>query len=120
VEWANNVKIPRTNIKAGDHLIKIPNEGKRSLSTARKMKREGLKKGVSDLFFAYWSTRKESIPLMSDLYFGLWIEVKSKNGKVTKEQDIWLARMFMTGYAAKVVRSVDEGIQAIKDYLGMR
>jgi hypothetical protein len=93
-----------------DFLVKIPNEGKRSWFIGKVMKKEGLKKGVSDLFLAL--PRREKC--------GLWIEVKSKYGKLTNEQSTWLELMYKLNYGIAVINSVDEGIQAIKDYLGMR
>lgn len=119
VEWANCIDSPYITLgfdwfpkKLGELLIKIPNEGKRSWFLCKKMKKEGMKKGVSDLFLAVPNNKKG--------FGGLWIEVKSLNGKISKDQENWLYFMNSLGYEGKIVRSVDEGIQAIKDYLGMK
>ena len=98
--------------KLSDFLIKQANEGKRSWITGKKMKKEGLKKGVSDLFLA--------IPVSRKNLCGLWMEVKSKKGKVSDSQQRWGNLMKMIGYWFVDIYTVDEGIQAIKDYLGMR
>jgi len=112
VEWARKINFFK-NLKIGSFLIKIANEGKRSWETGKKIKKEGLTRGVSDLFLA--------IPkVFPHVKNGLWIEVKSKNGKLSKSQNDWQILVMGIGYHACVVRSVDEGIQAIKDYLGMR
>lgn len=119
VEWALNYAIAGTSptvmdIKAGDYLFAIPNGGYRNKLEARKLKEQGVKKGVSDLFFA--------IPRLGGIntLCGLFLEVKTSKGKLTEEQANWIVKMRNACYGAVVVRSVDEGIQAIKDYLGMR
>ena len=72
-----------------------------------KMTRMGKAKGVTDLFIA--------VP--SNGHCGLWIEMKSKKGRVTKEQDTFMKTMIMNGYSARVCRSAGEAIKAIDDYL---
>lgn len=88
-------------------LIHIPNEGRRSLREGAKQKRLGLTRGVSDLFFAQ--------PLGN--YSGLWIEVKTKAGRVTKEQVAFCALMNKSGYLARVVRSLEEAIELFESYI---
>lgn len=112
VEWCNLNNIPGTQIKIIDYLLKITNEGTGSIFRGIKSKKEGLKKGVSDLLFSYPSKFYDKS--------SLWIEVKAKNGKLGKLQKEWLDKMNSCGCKAIVVRSVEEGIQAIKDYLGMK
>jgi VRR-NUC domain-containing protein len=103
----------------GDFLISIPNGGYRHKSEAVRLKKEGLKKGVCDLFLAIPSY--DGIKTEMNIRRGLWIEVKSKKGKLSNYQKEWIKLMRQyCGYSVSVVRSVDEGIQAIKDYLGMR
>jgi hypothetical protein len=109
VEWARNIKL-FDNFKIGNFLLKNCNEGRRSWADGKRKKKEGLKKGVSDLFLAFPQKN----------YHGLWIEVKKRSGKMTKEQIEWFTFMNLVGYETKLVDEVDEGIQAIKDYLGMR
>ena len=54
-----------------------------AMAVARKMKKEGQKRGVSDLFLAY--------PHGS--YCGLWIELKKLDGKnPTDDQMVWIIR----------------------------
>lgn len=126
VEWANTIRYGGAfGMQLGNFLIAIPNGGKRKITEAIRFKKEGVKKGVSDLFLA--------IPIVISLVdmktfssvegfskvSGLWLEVKTKNGKVTEEQSQWGDNMMLMGYRFEIVRSIDEGIQAIKDYLGM-
>jgi hypothetical protein len=113
VEWANNTVYPPLTI--GKFLFAIPNGGSRRITEAVRFKKEGVKKGVSDLFFAVPMRQQNN-----SIRGGLWVEVKSKKGKVSKDQEDWLELMRNIGYCTAVVRGVDEGIQAIKDYLGMR
>lgn len=115
--------------------------------TGNKYNKEGRKKGVSDLFLAIpvlsgitnegekiidpreiLSLNKEYnffYPInnffsSSPTHSGLWIEVKSKKGKISEAQENWAHKMKMMGYSFAFVWSVDSGIQSIKDYLGMR
>lgn len=111
VEWANHKIIPPyTDGKIGHLLIAIPNGGYRNKIEAARLKKEGVKAGVSDLFFAFPAFK----------FHGLWIEIKTKKGKLSKEQKNWIELMSFMNYKAVVVYSVDEGIQAIKDYLGLK
>jgi len=118
VEWAYNT-LTKESYRVSDYLIKIPNEGKRSYQYASKMKREGLKKGVSDLFLAYPKSATLNETGAFCFFGGMFIEVKSRKGKLTEEQAQFIT--FMSGkYICAVINSVDEGIQTIKDYLGMK
>jgi hypothetical protein len=93
-----------------DHMSAIPNGGLRNKVIAMKLKAQGVRKGVSDIFFAY--------PFGG--YAGLWIEMKRKNATpscITDEQKTWLRRMINAGYMARVARGADEAWQIIHDYL---
>ncbi len=118
VEWSNNFGLMGN--KVGDYLLAIPNGGNRSITEAVRLKKEGVKKGVSDLLLAYPVYRISKYGEEEIDAGGLWLEVKSKKGKLSKSQEDWIVLMIAQGYEARVVYSVDEGIQAIKDYLGMR
>lgn len=125
VEWANHasIRLPSpflSSYRVGSFLFAIPNGGKRSITEGIRLKKEGVKKGVSDLFLAIPMDVVESHHPIIYYKCGLWIEVKTKSGKISKEQQNWLIKMFELGYETVFVRSVDEGIQAIKDYLGMK
>jgi hypothetical protein len=93
-------------------LIHIPNEGKRSLAEGRRQKELGLMRGVSDLFFAY--------PIVNGQmqhYCGLWLEMKKKSGRETKEQISFRERMLKQGYQAKVAHSFDEAREIFEEYI---
>lgn len=113
VEWANNTKISVGGIngfKIGDFLLAIPNGGYRNKYEALKLKNEGVKAGASDLFLA--------IPISP--WCGLWGETKSLKGKLSALQREWFGLMEIAGYRVSVFHSIDKGIQAFKDYLGMK
>lgn len=97
----------RPEIKS--HFIHIPNGGSRHILEAKKLKRMGVKKGVSDFFLA-----KPMHP-----YAGLWVELKRKNKKIspTPEQQEWLKLMNESGYKAVVCYGAQEAIDQINDYL---
>lgn len=90
-------------------IIHIPNEGKRSKVGGYLLKRQGLRKGVSDFF----------LPLASKGFHGLWIELKStdQKRKATKEQLDWLERMIKMGYAAHIAYGWLHASRIVMDYL---
>jgi hypothetical protein len=125
IEWANLQKLRELgfgnfgNRTVLDYLFAIPNGGNRSITEALRLKREGVKSGVSDLFFAFPIFRcNDEFPFISK--GGLWIEVKSNTGKISPSQKAWALQMECVGYKSVFVRSVEEGVQEIKDYLGVR
>lgn len=91
------------------YIFAIPNGGKRDLITAKRLKDEGVKKGVSDVFVSIPSNGKS----------GLYIEFKRPKGIVTDFQKEFMERMLKNGYHCVVCFSPDEAIQEIKDYLNI-
>ena len=89
-------------------LYHIPNEGKRSRITGRRMVAEGLKKGVPDI----------CLPVARNGSHGLYIELKRrKDSRVTKDQLDWIEALVAEGYMAAVCRGCDEAIALIEGYL---
>lgn len=102
--WANNW-LPE---ECRDHLFAIPNGGKRNIGTAIKLKAEGVKRGIPDIFFD-WPCRG---------FHGLRIEMKkSVGGQVSKEQKAMLARLNNVGYKAVVCNGRIEAEKVLKEYL---
>ena len=97
VEYCDLLHIP---------IVHIPNEGKRSLSYAARMKRMGLRSGFPDLF----------VTLARGKYHGLFIEMKYGKNKTTKEQKEWLELLSAEGYACAVCYGADETIKVIENY----
>jgi hypothetical protein len=85
----------------------IPNGGKRHPAVGRKLREEGVRPGVPDVFIA--------IP--TPQFSGLFLEFKSRRGAVTAEQKVLHERLRFMGYAVEVVRSVDQAISVTENYL---
>lgn len=85
----------------------VPNEGKRTVQCAVNLKRKGLLKGVPDIF----------IMRPNKNYHGLIIELKTKAGVLSYEQDIFIKEMLKNGYYACVCYGFDETIDTIQNYL---
>ena len=90
-------------------MFAIPNGGARHIAVARKLKAEGVKAGVPDIFLA----------CPNEKYHGMFIELKSSKGKLSDRQSIWLAVLFGFGYEVKVAFGWQEAATAIADYLGI-
>ena len=97
VEYCDLLHIP---------IVHIPNEGKRSLSYAARLKRMGLRSGFPDLL----------VPLARGGYHGLFIEMKYGKNTTTKEQKEWLERLSAEGYACAVCYNAAEAIKTIESY----
>jgi len=90
-------------------LLSIPNAGMgRNAVQGARLKAEGVRAGVSDLFLA----------VSRDGKHGLWIELKAMEGRVSTEQVTFLEGMRALGYAGTVCYGADEAIKFIKAYLG--
>lgn len=82
-------------------LFAIPNGGYRHKATAEKLKLEGLKPGVPDIFVPDWR---------------LFIEMKrTKGGRVSKDQADWIEYLQACGYIVVVARGWEEGIRLCRD-----
>ena len=94
-------------IHATGALFAVPNQAKRGIANASRMKAEGMVKAVSDLILLW----------PSNGYHGAVIEMKTSKGKATIEQLTWQAERKASGYAAAVCHSVDEAIAFLRGYL---
>ena len=89
-------------------LYHIPNEGKRSVATGRRMRQEGLKRGVPDI----------CLPVARGGRHGLYIELKRiKGSKVSEEQREWLAALEEQGYAAALCKGWEAAAKVIEEYI---
>ena len=84
----------------------IPNGELRTKATGAKLKKMGVKRGIPDIFIP--------MPCCEDA--GLWLEVKSINGKPTVFQRIWMNDLIEQGYAVHIVKSLNEAIECIEKY----
>lgn len=90
-------------------IFSIPNGGKRHIGTARKLKAEGVKSGVPDIFLSVAKNGKH----------GLYIELKYGKNKPSKNQLEWLSALSDEGYEAKVCYGFDEAKKVICNYMGI-
>jgi hypothetical protein len=90
----------------GYEFFAIPNGGLRNIKVAAKLKKEGVKAGVADLFIA----------LSNGKYHGLFIEVKVGKNRQQPNQKVFEKKVVDNGYQYKVVRSIDEMIDVIREY----
>ena len=88
----------------------IPNGGKRDIRTAARLKAEGVKPGVPDIF----------LPVPKNGKHGLYIELKrSRGGTVSKEQEAWIRALSAQEYVCAVCHGHREAIRVITDYMGI-
>lgn len=99
-----------------DYLFHIPNGGSRNKIEANNLKLEGVRSGVSDYFLAY--PREVMGQAFRRNCGGLWIELKTAAGRLSKPQIEWLARMEKRGYAAVAAYGWEAARSAIRAYLG--
>lgn len=105
-----------------DLLYHVPNGGARPASVrtradgrtvrysveAAKLKAQGVKTGVPDLF----------LPVPRRGYHGLYIELKRlRGGKLEEEQKAWIVRLTRQGYCVKVCRGWVRAAGVICAYL---
>jgi hypothetical protein len=90
----------------GYEFFAIPNGGLRNIKVAAKLKQEGVKAGVADLFVA----------ISNGKYHGLFIEVKVGKNRQQPNQKIFEQKVLENGYQYKVVRSIDEMVAVIREY----
>ena len=88
-------------------LFAIPNGGFRHISVAMKLKQEGVRAGVPDLFLA----------LPSGNYHGLFIEMKkAKGGRVSDSQNAVMTRLVRQGSACAVCHGWTAAKKRIESY----
>jgi hypothetical protein len=105
-DWAalNERKYPCLKL-----LYAIPNGEYRPKATAARLKRCGVKAGVPDMH----------LPVPAHGYCGLYIELKAKNGRVSKAQLDFIKSVKEYKNAAYVCFGADEAISVLEWYLGV-
>jgi len=98
-----------------DLLFSIPNGiplANQNIRTKiyNKLKEEGLQPGVPDLFLAVGNS----------IYNGMFIEIKSKSDRLRKVQADMIRELESENYKCIIVRSLDEFMEVIKEYLSIR
>lgn len=105
ITWAklSQAKYPQLKL-----LYAIPNAAKRSPKLAAMMKAEGMQSGVPDL----------CLPVSNGAYLSLYIEMKTKGGKVTDNQKYWHKILKSAGNKVVICWSFEEAKKEIINYLG--
>lgn len=88
-------------------LFAVPNGGSRHKIEAANMKRQGVKRGVADVIL--------QIPKKG--YASLCLEFKTPTGRQSDEQKEYQRQVELAGNKYIVVRSVEQAIRAITEYL---
>lgn len=91
-------------------IFAIANGGHRSISVAKKLKAEGVKAGVLDLF----------LPVPRGEWHGMFIEMKAGRGRMSTEQKAWAAVFKAKGYRVEVCHSWMEASKVLEAYLTAR
>ena len=92
-------------------LFAIPNGGDRNVLVAVKLKKEGVRRGVPDMFLA----------LARGGWHGLFIEMKRRRGGVVSpEQAAYIEALRAQGYRAEVCKGCDEALEVLRDYLSAK
>lgn len=106
IEWCDGSESP----SGAEEIFAIPNGGTRNKREASKLKRTGVRSGVSDLM----------LPVPVGAFHGLFIEMKrKKGGRLSQDQKCFLYRMAGRGYSCAVCHGADQAIEAINEYFGV-
>lgn len=119
--WANGGDLPETVLPLSTHdksplsfIFAIPNGGKRDKITAGKLKAEGVKPGVPDIF----------VPITTPQFAGMFIEMKrtksagKAKGVVAKDtQTPYHSYLVAAPYAVAVCYTWREAVTALQTYL---
>lgn len=103
-EWAKLQEKKYPELKLLHH---VPNGGKRNITTATRLKREGVKPGVPDVF----------LPVSRGKYHGLYIELKAGKNKPTDNQNNWIDALINQDYYVSVCWDWRRASELIVNYL---
>tara|TARA_B110000285_G_scaffold75466_1_gene86901 strand:- start:891 stop:1316 length:426 start_codon:yes stop_codon:yes gene_type:complete len=90
-------------------IFSIPNGGHRHIAVARKLKKEGVKSGIPDIFLSVPKNDKH----------GMFIEMKHGKNKPSESQLEWLGALSGEGYETAICYGFDDARDAIIKYLGI-
>lgn len=103
--WARREEEERPELAL---LFAVPNGGRRDAVTGARLKEEGVKRGVPDVW----------LPVARGSWHGLVIELKaSVTAKPTKEQVEWMRRLEREGYLALLCVGAEAARAVIVEYL---
>lgn len=96
-------------------LFAIPNGGARNVITGAILKRQGVRKGIPDLFLSI-PIKVSDVSTQKNIH-GLYIEMKFGKGKLTQEQKDFGEQVMKFGYKFEVCYSFDQFKMLIENYL---
>ena len=105
-EWA---KLMTPRYPELRYMYHIPNGGYRLKAEAARMKKQGVKAGVPDIF----------LPAARGKKHGLYIELKAGKNKTSQPQEEWIEALEKLGYTAVVCYGWEEAAKAIVKYLSV-
>ena len=89
-------------------LHAIPNGGARDVRAGRRLKDEGVRRGVPDM----------CLPVARGPWHGCYLELKRRDGGTLSEpQEWWLTHLQAQGYFATVARGWEHAAQILQQYL---
>lgn len=88
-------------------LFHVPNGGARDPATGGKLKAQGVRPGVPDLW----------LPWRTGAYSGLVIEMKRKPNRPSDEQKDWIYHLMDHGWRVEVCYSAAAAIDVLREYL---
>jgi hypothetical protein len=89
-------------------LFAVPNWiGVRTAKHGARLKAEGRKKGVLDIW----------LPVRRGIHPGFALELKAEGNRATPEQQDWIKHLTREGWRVTVAFSADETIRKLKEYL---
>lgn len=99
MEWCRHHKIDQW-------ILHYPSEGKRTPRAGKHLKDMGMQKGVPDL----------QVLLPKHGYVGGFIELKSKVGRLSPEQNKFINRMKCVNYMVEICYSIDDALETLSWY----
>jgi hypothetical protein len=98
-------------------LFSVPNGFNGDARRGSVMKAEGQRRGVPDVMVAVSRFVGPEGANHGDRYFGLFLELKTATGRLSPEQEVYHEILAAEGYRVAVVRSLDEAIKTVTEYL---
>lgn len=90
-------------------MFHTPNGGRRNVLEAKRFKKMGVKPGVADLIIPF--------PSPGRTFPGLWLEMKSATGALSREQLRWKVKAEKEGWLTAVVRDLDHYIEVVDAFM---
>lgn len=114
IEYAMHVPELRDTIFAVPNGAHLAGDGKQKAIQIARLKREGLRPGVFDLVVPVPILRR---PLEIGEAAGLFLEMKTRSGSVSKDQQSWGEIVRAVGYEAEIAFGLDHGIRILDSYV---